>query len=69
MKTLIALFLLVGLAFAVQQYATCPQDGAQASWTGNMRGGGPTRECEYSHTFGNDMTGYKTHKFWTQCGN
>jgi hypothetical protein len=70
MKTAIAiLFLLVGMAFAVQQYVTCSQHSVQAKWTGEIRGGGATRECEYSHTYGNDLTGYKTHKFWVQCGN
>lgn len=68
-KLLFLLFLLVGIAFAIQQYATCPQDGVDARWTGNIRGGGVDRQCEYSHAYGNDMTGYNTHTFWTQCGN
>lgn len=68
-KTIFAVLLLLGTAFAIQQSVICPQDGATAHWTGSIRGGGVDRQCEYSHSYGNDMTGYHTHTFWTQCGN
>jgi hypothetical protein len=68
-KLLFILFLLVGTAVAVRETQTCPQDGATAHWTGSIQGGGVDRQCEYSHTYGNDMTGYHTHTFWALCGN
>jgi len=69
MKRLLWVFVLAGTAFAIERFTNCPQDGARSQWTGQIQGGGPARQCEYSHTYGNDMTGYHTHTFWQQCGN
>jgi hypothetical protein len=70
------LFLLLGAAAcAVAQYsgATCPYDGAHASFTGatrqNRNGAPPATECQYSHQYASpDGYGWKTHTFWEPCG-
>ena len=69
---LAALILSASLAYAVNQTATCPQDGETAYFTGNQKAahtdgrgfpiGDNKYNCEYSHQYDG-----KTHVFWQTC--
>jgi hypothetical protein len=67
----------VGLAYATNQTATCPQDGETAGFTGNKKvdtnhAMDRSRDvCEYSHrhtTQDASGTHTETHTFWQNCG-
>jgi hypothetical protein len=72
-KWLIGLSLILltaALAFAVDSWATCPLDGAEANWTGHKKWASQNAkpDCEYSHNYGVDDQGnILKHTFWTKC--
>jgi hypothetical protein len=66
MKRSIAfLVLATSLAWAVRQYAICPQDGEEAAYTGQQRDQG--RSCEYRHQHAIKGEGFVEHRFWASC--
>jgi hypothetical protein len=66
-----AVLALATVAKAIDQFATCPQDGENGQWTGATKGVSPHMSCQYSHVAYEDRGGLTAtrvdHKFWAPC--
>jgi len=70
--SILILLAVAAIAFAQATVATCPQDGAQAKFTGATRPNPhapPALECEFKHDYYNPASKQTTvHTFWQPCG-
>jgi hypothetical protein len=70
--SILVLVLVASIAFAQATSAICPQDGAQARFTGATRPNPqapPALQCEFKHDYFNPATKQTTvHTFWQPCG-
>ena len=70
--SILILLAVASIALAQGTVATCPQDGAQARFTGATRPNPhapPALECEFKHDFyDNASRSTRSHTFWQPCG-